>query len=364
VRYVQGMSRYLRALLVLAALAPLGVSAQAVCRNPTPSVTTVGLSAVAVPATPLDGRTQIVICNAAENATAATVKCRSDGANPTIGPGYVGDAIARGTCQPYFAGSGLPIKCISDTASTYVVGRECVSSAPLPDVPSPSSAGTGAVSGTVAVSSIPAISGTVAVSSIPAVSGTVTVSSLPAITGAVTGGKTNDSAAAGTDNVGALTAITSATDPTWTTGHLVAHSADLNGYVRSVVKGTVASYQGTPALIYDSGVVGSGAAILSGCIDTSKTDMLEIASLNSDASSDRYLTVYFYDTTTCTNQITAPYATSTKGSVTILVSIGRGSGSGASWTGVSNIYYGLKLPPGVKIGLGAAGSSNAHVWVW
>jgi len=249
--------------------------------------------------------------------------------------------------------------------------------------------------------------------------------------GSVVGTKTNNAAAISTDNVGALTSVASASDPTWTTGRLVALSVDLAGYVRSVVKGTVTailstaakgttvagsptstaasadrqpldvtlrrsdgtatgdvttplvvagavttsgtttvvgavqSYHGSTAgILYNSGVVANGAEILSGCLDTSKIDLLGIVVTNSDAVADRFVTIRFYDTTTCTNlSFWGTYATATK-AMSKAFSFGLGSTGPSAWDSVSGAYAAIKLPPGVKVGLTAQGSSNGQVWVW
>jgi hypothetical protein len=56
----------------------------------------------------------------------------------------------------------------------------------------------------------------------------------------VSGGKTNNNAAPAADNLSSLDALANAADPTWTEGRLVLHSVDLTGYLRALVKGTVA----------------------------------------------------------------------------------------------------------------------------
>ncbi|MEP6651815.1 MAG: hypothetical protein ABJA82_00560 [Myxococcales bacterium] len=70
------------------------------------------------------------------------------------------------------------------------------------------------------------------------VSGTVTVT--PSGTQTVAGNLTHNNAAPGATNVGALGALANAADPTFTEGRLVLHSVDLTGYLRALVKGTVA----------------------------------------------------------------------------------------------------------------------------
>jgi hypothetical protein len=141
--------RFAIAALVLFAVFPAPVAAQTICQNPTAKVTAVGTAAAAVPATPLIGRSQITICNSDENAAAPVLKCRSDGDDPTIGAANPGDVLRKGTCWTYYAPSGLPIKCIADTADTKVTSSECKAVEPLPMSP-PAPAGSSAVvSGTV-----------------------------------------------------------------------------------------------------------------------------------------------------------------------------------------------------------------------
>lgn len=70
------------------------------------------------------------------------------------------------------------------------------------------------------------------------VSGTVTV--VPSGTQTVAGNLTHNNAAPAATNVGALGALANAADPTFTEGRLVLHSVDLTGYMRALVKGTVA----------------------------------------------------------------------------------------------------------------------------
>jgi hypothetical protein len=68
---------------------------------------------------------------------------------------------------------------------------------------------------------------------------TAITNALPAGTnsiGAVTGGKTNNNAAPGATNIGALPVLANAAVPTWTEGNLVAGSADLAGAQRVILR--------------------------------------------------------------------------------------------------------------------------------
>ena len=102
------------------------------CAAITHTVTSVGTSPVAVPATGQSGRREIVICVSAENAGAPKVKCMVDPGvgKPAMGLAEPGDVLQIGglVCTSYTVGTDHPIKCVSDTAATAVVATECVPS--------------------------------------------------------------------------------------------------------------------------------------------------------------------------------------------------------------------------------------------
>lgn len=94
-----------------------------------------------------------------------------------------------------------------------------------------------------------------------------------AVTQPVQGGKTNNNAAPGATNVGALTGLANAAVPTWTEGNLAALSVDLSGNQRTTL-GTALSQAIDSILTYPFGhnyahistaattVVKSGAGVL------------------------------------------------------------------------------------------------------
>ena len=120
---------------LIAAFGPVPAFGQNICGGATATVTAVGTSATAVPATPLTGRSQVTVCNSDENTGTPLLKCRADGNNPTIGATNPGDLIRKGACWTYYAPSGKPIKCIADTADTQVTTTECITLTPLPHTP-------------------------------------------------------------------------------------------------------------------------------------------------------------------------------------------------------------------------------------
>ncbi len=96
------------------------------CLSPTHTITSVGLTAAACPASQLAGRRFVILRSSPENTGTPLIKIRIDGTNPVMGNTNVGDVL-RVTDAPiiYYIGSGVTPKCISDTSSTALIGLEC-----------------------------------------------------------------------------------------------------------------------------------------------------------------------------------------------------------------------------------------------
>ena len=100
------------------------------CTNVPQHLTSVGATAVLVPATSLPGRKVLRICNSSENAGNPKVKCVLDGW-PVMGlvasdaGTPEGDVMGPGDCFPYAVGLDHVLRCISDTPGTAVTSYEC-----------------------------------------------------------------------------------------------------------------------------------------------------------------------------------------------------------------------------------------------
>lgn len=99
------------------------------CTILTQTVVSVGVAAVAVPASAQPGRASVEICVSAENAGSPKVKCLVDPAvgKPAMGVTEKGHVLQAGgvACVTYPVDSTHPISCISDTAATAVTTSEC-----------------------------------------------------------------------------------------------------------------------------------------------------------------------------------------------------------------------------------------------
>lgn len=89
------------------------------------SSTSVGVASVSTPAAALAARLYTLVCNSPQNAGVPLVKCRADGTSPVMAIGNPGEVLEVGDCVVYTLSAGTDIKCISDTAATYVTTFEC-----------------------------------------------------------------------------------------------------------------------------------------------------------------------------------------------------------------------------------------------
>lgn len=87
--------------------------------------TSVGIASTNVPAAALTNRLYTAICNSPQNAGVPIVKCRADNTAPVMAIANAGDVLEVGDCVIYTVSSATNIKCISDTAATYVTTFEC-----------------------------------------------------------------------------------------------------------------------------------------------------------------------------------------------------------------------------------------------
>lgn len=89
--------------------------------------TTVGAAAVQVPGSPRAGRVYINICNSAQNASTAIIKCRQDGVAPVFAAGNPGQVLLFGDCFVSTAPTTAnTIQCIGSGAGLNVTSYECV----------------------------------------------------------------------------------------------------------------------------------------------------------------------------------------------------------------------------------------------
>lgn len=89
--------------------------------------TSVGTTATQVPASPSVGRVYVNICNSAQNASTAVVKCRQDGVAPVFAAGNPGQVLLFGDCLMSTAPTTANvIQCIGDAAARNVTTYECV----------------------------------------------------------------------------------------------------------------------------------------------------------------------------------------------------------------------------------------------
>lgn len=110
-------------------------------------------------------------------------------------------------------------------------------------------------------------------------------------------------------------------------------------------------------LVYDSGVVASGAVINSGILDLRRFTQATIVCVNSDGASTRGLTFNVYppsSTTAIGANITIGNVAT--GGVTQIATVGGG------WTSGLGGYAGL--PGFVQFTMAAAGSSNGRMMIW
>lgn len=87
-------------------------------------VTSVGTSAVLIPAAPNAARIYMQVCNSSENPGTPIVKCRVDGVAPVLGIANAGRVLSVDDCL--ISSSDAGTYCISDTASTAVPSFECL----------------------------------------------------------------------------------------------------------------------------------------------------------------------------------------------------------------------------------------------
>lgn len=103
-----------------------GTTATQPCKNWKQSNTTVGASAVIVPATPLANRIWVQVCNDILNTSSAQCKCAGNTC-PTFAAASVGDTLATGDCATYpinAADAGVPC-CICNGAGVALDSAEC-----------------------------------------------------------------------------------------------------------------------------------------------------------------------------------------------------------------------------------------------
>lgn len=89
--------------------------------------TVVGAAAVEVPAAPSFGRAYMNICNSAQNASTAIIKCRQDGVAPVFAASNAGQVLLFGDCMV----STTPpttnaVRCIGSGAGLNVTTYECI----------------------------------------------------------------------------------------------------------------------------------------------------------------------------------------------------------------------------------------------
>ena len=97
--------------------------------------TTVGGTAMRVPSTGVapgtpnnaQGRTYMNICNSAQNASTAIVKCRQDGVAPVYASGNPGQVLLFGDCMiTTVEPTPDAVQCIADAAGREVTSYECI----------------------------------------------------------------------------------------------------------------------------------------------------------------------------------------------------------------------------------------------
>lgn len=97
--------------------------------------TVVGGATVRVPSTgaapgtstAANGRVYMVVCNSAQNASTAVVKCRQDGTAPVFAAANAGQVLLYGDCMTTTAPTGADqFQCIADAAARNVTSYECV----------------------------------------------------------------------------------------------------------------------------------------------------------------------------------------------------------------------------------------------
>lgn len=97
--------------------------------------TVVGAATVRVPSTgaapgtttAAAGRIYMVVCNSAQNASTAVVKCRQDGTAPVFAAGNAGQVLLYGDCMTTTAPTTADaVQCIADAAARNVTSYECV----------------------------------------------------------------------------------------------------------------------------------------------------------------------------------------------------------------------------------------------
>ena len=90
------------------------------------ATTVVGGTSLPVPATAAAQRIYINVCNSAQNASTAIVKCRDGNTAPVFAAGNPGVALLFGDCERFSAAAGNVINCIADAAGRNVETYECV----------------------------------------------------------------------------------------------------------------------------------------------------------------------------------------------------------------------------------------------
>jgi hypothetical protein len=113
-----------KTLFLLVLLSQTSVKVPATCGTNRHSVVSVGVTATAIPATPLAARAWVDVCVSVENAGTPVVKCRADGTAPVLGSSQPGDALSVGDCIRYAPPQGTTIQCIA-SSSTAVSVTEC-----------------------------------------------------------------------------------------------------------------------------------------------------------------------------------------------------------------------------------------------
>lgn len=104
----------------------IGSTATAPCSVIAEANTSVGTSAIPVPAAPLAGRSWIRICNSLLNSGSTQCIC-SASTCPTFAAASVGDPLATSDCVTYnlgFADAGVPC-CICNGAASRMPSEEC-----------------------------------------------------------------------------------------------------------------------------------------------------------------------------------------------------------------------------------------------
>jgi hypothetical protein len=106
----------------------------------------------------------------------------------------------------------------------------------------------------------------------------------------ITGNLTNNNAAPSTNNIGALTALANAADPTFTEGDMVTASVNLAGYQRVLLHAETTKVIGTTRTVGNVGGVldaATGAAVPANALQVGGTDGTNLQALATDTAGNQ-----------------------------------------------------------------------------